>query len=101
MPGVQKPHCSALRCVERLLQLRELARVRQPFDRVHAPAVGLHREHEAAAHDLAVHAHGAGAAHAVLAADVRAGEAQLLAQEVDQVLARRDAPRHCTPLTYR
>ena len=51
-------------------------------------AVGLHRQHQAAAHDLAVHAHGAGAAHAVLAADVRAGQAQLLAQEIHQVLAR-------------
>jgi hypothetical protein len=79
--------------VERLLQRRELFGVGQSFDRLDGAAVGLHRQHQAAAHDLAVHADGAGTAHAVLAADVRAGEAELLAQEVDQVLARLDAPR--------
>jgi hypothetical protein len=34
----------------------------------------------------------------VLAADVRAGEAELLAQEVDQVLARRDAAADLRPV---
>ncbi len=100
IPGVQKPHCSALLLVERLLQIGELARVRQALDRVDLAAVRLHREHQAAAHDLAVDAQRARAAHAVLAADVRAGEAQLLAQEVDQVLARRDAAASpATPFT--
>ena len=35
--------------------------------------------------------HGAGAAHAVLAADMAAGEREVVAQEVDQRLARFDA----------
>ncbi len=74
-PGVQKPHCSALCSWNAFCSVGELARVRQPLDGVDRAAVGLHREHEAAAHDLAVDANGAGAADAVLAADVRAGEA--------------------------
>ena len=36
-------------------------------------------------------AHRAGAAHAVLAADMAAGEREILAQEIDQCLARLDA----------
>ena len=79
--------------MERALQLRNFAGVGQAFDGIDAFAGGLHREHQAAAHDVAVDAHGACAAHAVLAAGVRAGEAQVFTQEVDQVLARLDAPR--------
>src|SRR6185437_15361706 len=43
------------------------------------------------AHDLAIDAYGASAADAVLAADVAAGQRQILAQEIDQRLARLDA----------
>ena len=57
-------------------------------------AVALHRQHQAAAHDRAVDAHRAGTAHAVLAADMAAGERQVLAQEIDQGLARIDAFTH-------
>ena len=42
------------------------------------------------AHRLAVEQHGAGAAHAVLAADVGAGQAELVAQEVAEQEARLD-----------
>ena len=84
--------------VEGLLPLGELAGVRQALDGVDTPAVGLHREHEAAANDPAVHAHRARPAHAVLAADVRASEPQFLAQEVDQVLACGDAARDGRPV---
>jgi hypothetical protein len=42
-------------------------------------AVGLHREEQAGAHRLAVEEHGAGAADAVLAADVGAGQAEVVA----------------------
>ena len=51
---------------------------------VDVAAVGLHREHEARAHRLAVDEHRARAAHAVLAAEVGAGELELLAQEVGE-----------------
>ena len=53
-------------------------------------SVGLHREHQAGAHRLAVEEDRAGAADAVLAADVRAGQAELVAQEVAQQQARLD-----------
>src|SRR5438105_3663568 len=77
--------------VEGALQALELLRVGEALDRLDGAAVGLHGEHQAAAHDVAVHAHGAGAAYAVLAAEVRAGEAELLAQEIDEMQARLDA----------
>ena len=45
-------------------------------------------------HDFAVDAHGARAAYAVLAADVRAGRPKLFAQKSIRC-CRADAPRHC------
>src|SRR5439155_20957359 len=63
---------------------------REAFDGRQLSAVRLHREHQAGAHRLAVEQHGAGAAHAVLAADVGAGEPQVLAQEVAQEEPRLD-----------
>ena len=77
--------------LERGLQIGDLAGVGQAFDGLDLGAVALHRQHQAAAHDLAVDAHGAGAADAVLAADMAAGERQIVAQEIDQRLARLDA----------
>ena len=47
-------------------------------------AVRLHREHQARAHRLAVEQNGAGAADAVLAADMRAVEAEMVAQAIEQ-----------------
>ena len=57
---------------------------RCPRSVVTSRAVGLHREHQARAHGLAVEQHRARAAHAVLAPEVRAGEAAPLAEEVGQ-----------------
>ena len=93
MAGVQKPHCSALRAAERVLQVGDRSAVRHALDGLDLRAVALHRKRQAAAHDHAVDAHRAGAAHAVLAADMAAGKAQRLAQEVDQRHARLDASR--------
>ena len=89
---MQKPHCRRVRLAERRLQRVQLGAVRggQALDRRDRGAVGLHGEHQARAHRLAVHQHGAGAADAVLAADVRAGEAELVAQEVAEQQARLD-----------
>ena len=53
-------------------------------------AVGLHREHQAGAHRRAVDDHGAGAAHAVLAADMGAGQPQIVAQAIRQRQPRLD-----------
>ncbi len=69
---------------ECLLQVGNLACVRHTFDGLDARAVALHGEREAAAHRDAVEPHRAGAAHALLASDMAAGEAELLAQEIDE-----------------
>ena len=50
----------------------------------------LHGEHQAGAHAVAVDQHRAGAAHAVLAADMRAGEPERVAQEIGEQQARLD-----------
>ena len=76
---------------EGLLQRVQLVAVRrQPFDGADLLAVRLHGEHQARAHRLAVDEHGAGAADAVLAADMRAGLAAVLADGVGQRAARLD-----------
>jgi len=54
----------------------------------------LHGEHEAAAHDLAVEPHRAGAANAVLAADMAARQRQPLAQEIHEILPHVDGLAH-------
>ena len=59
-------------------------------------AVGLHGEHRARLRAAAVDEHRAGAALAGVAADVRAGEIEVFAQEVrEQQCAARRAP--CAP----
>src|SRR5688572_3405887 len=92
--GRAEPALQRIFLVERLLQLCQLLAVRQALDGFHPAAIRLDREHQAAAHNFAVDAQRARAADAVLAADVRAGQPELIAQEIDQVLARLDAARH-------
>src|SRR6187397_636045 len=75
---------------ERILQVGDVARVRHALDSLYRCAVALCRERETAAHDRTVEPHRAGTAHAVLAADMAAGQPQGLAQEVDQGQARLD-----------
>src|SRR5262249_19749186 len=73
--------------MEGFLQLRELAGVGQSFDGIDSAPIRLYGKHQATAHDLAVDADRAGAAHAMLAGGVRSSETQLLAEEVDEMLA--------------
>ena len=69
----------------RFLQRVELSvRQRQRFDGGQFLAVGLHGQHLARARGAAVEVDGAGAAHAVLAPDMRSGQTQLVADEVGQ-----------------
>ena len=75
--------------VERLLERRQLTVGGEPLDRRDLGALGLHREHHAALHRLAVDVDGAGAAVARVAADVRPGETEVVAEEVDEEPARR------------
>ena len=63
----------------------------EAFDGADCLASRLDREHQAGAHRLAVDDHGASAADAVLAADMGAGLAAIVADGVDQRLARLDA----------
>src|SRR5690606_6655830 len=58
------------------LQMHELTGVGEALDRVDLRTVCLNREHEAPAHHLAIEPYRAGTANTLLAADVRAGEAQ-------------------------
>ncbi len=60
----------------------------EPLDGDDVGAVGLHRVLRAAAHRAAVDQDGAGAAHAVLAADMHAECLQLVAQEIAEQHAR-------------
>jgi len=62
----------------------------QALDGRHLGAVGLHGQHQAGARRPAFDEHGARAAGAVLAADVRAGQGQLVPQEIRQGHPRLD-----------
>ncbi len=77
---------------EGLLQRMQVIHGPQSLDGENLVAIGLHGEHQAGADRLSVEQDGARAAHAVLAADVRAGQTQLVAQEVAQQQARLDGP---------
>src|SRR5881296_1957404 len=74
------------------VQLPPVARAggREALDGGDRVTVRLHREHQARPHRLAVEQHGAGAAHPVLAPDVRAGEPELVTQEVGEEQPRLD-----------
>ncbi len=71
---------------ERLLQRAQRIFIRQRFHRGDFRPVGLHRQHQARAHRRAVVLHRAAAAHAMLAADMGAGQRQLMAQKIGETL---------------
>src|SRR5215831_12769415 len=69
--------------VERLLQRMQLLGARRDaFDGEKVVAVRLHGEHQARARGTAIHQDRAGAADAVLAADMGTGKAELMADEI-------------------
>src|SRR5688500_15826933 len=76
----------ALHGVQHLLTARPR---RQPFHGHDRPAVALARSDQTRIDRLPVHQHGAGAALALAAAFLGAGQAQVLAQDVEQALPRR------------
>src|ERR1700724_2820918 len=76
----------------------QLVALRQPLDGADAFTLRLHREHQARAHRLVVEDDSAGAADAVLAADMRAGLPAVVADGVDQRLARLDPDRMVAPV---
>ena len=100
-PGVQNPHCrpwqSGTPAAPATGRRRRLG---QPLDGGDLRAVGADREQQAGPDRRAVQQDGAGAAHAVLAADVGAGQLQVVAEEVGQQPARRHLDRvRAAPLT--
>ena len=87
---------------ERLLQRVQFAVLAfQALDGGERCAVGLDREHEAAADGLAVDQDGAGTADAVLTAEVGAGEAAVLAKRVGEGAAGSTSSRMRSPLTLK
>src|SRR5580658_4594181 len=78
----------AVRIPHRLLQRAQPAVRGQPLDRRYLAAGGLDRQHQARAHRPAVDDDRARTADPVLAADVGAGEIEVIPQEVRQRLAR-------------
>ena len=77
--------------VKGLLQRVQLVRRRRDtFDGQEVVTVGLHGQHEAGSRRAPVEENGAGAAYAVLAAEVGAGEAKLVAHEVRERHAHLD-----------
>src|SRR6185437_12822796 len=74
----------------RFLQRAHLADFSQAFDRVDSATVGLHREQQAGSRAVAIDRYGAGTADAMLAADMRAGEAERMAQKIGKQQARLD-----------
>src|SRR5919109_1522491 len=75
---------------ERLLEWMQFAVGRQALDRGYVAAVGLDREHGARLHRVSIEMDRAGAAHRRVAADLRAREVELVADEVDEQRPRLD-----------
>src|SRR4026209_2876083 len=67
--------------------------LRQAFNGPDLLAIRLHRKHQAGTHRVAVHDHRAGAADTVLAADVSAGLAAVLADRISECAPRLDFDR--------
>src|SRR6266436_7372585 len=72
------------------LQVGDFAAIGQAFDGLDRPAVGLHREHQAGSDDFIVYPHRAGAAHAMLATDMRSRQMQMFPQKVREIEPRQD-----------
>ncbi len=90
MPGVQKPHCRPCSGHEAFLEGMQGAVLLEAFDGHNLAPVGLHREHRARLHGPAVENDRAGPAVGGVAADMGAGEAEHLADEVDEEQAGLD-----------
>src|SRR5262252_3904736 len=81
--GRAKTALQAMIFVKRLLQRVQLVGARRDaLDGEKVVAVRLHSEHQARPRRAAVHQDGAGAAYAVLAAEMRAGETELVADKI-------------------
>ena len=85
---MQKPHCSAWCAGKARCTALSVPGVGEPFDGDDVGAVHLHRILRAAAHRASIHQHRAGAADAMLAADMHAERLQFVAEEIAEQHAR-------------
>ena len=92
MPGVQMPHCAPPATKKCFLKRREFAVRCESLDREDVGAVDLTHRHETRVDDLSVDDDRARAALALAAAFLCAGQAEILAQRVEQPAHAR-APR--------
>src|SRR5437660_4666394 len=83
-PGRAEAALQAVVLHEGALEHGKLIARREPLDRADRLADGLHGKHEARAHRRAIDQHRARAAHAVLAADVGAGETAVLTDRIGE-----------------
>ena len=88
MPGVQKPHCVPPCSTSACCSGCSCAAGGQPLDGDDVAARRLQRQHQAGVDRRAVHQHRAGAAVAVAAALLGAGQAEPVAQQLEQRVAR-------------
>jgi len=79
---------------ESLLQRGQILIERQTFYRGNTGSVRLDGEHQTGPHRFAVHDDGAGAAHAMLAAEMRPCQTQTITQAIGQSQARLDCQCH-------
>ena len=90
MPGVQKPHCRASCSTNACCTGWSCSPLREPLDRRDVLAARIEREGHAARDHFAVEPDGARRARAAVATDLRAGEAELVAQHFHQRRRRID-----------
>src|SRR5205085_11162 len=83
---------------EGALQRMEIVRRAEPLDGPDLASLRLHRKHQARAYRLVVKNDRAGTTDSVLAADVGAGLTAIVADGVDQRLARLDPDRVVTTI---
>src|SRR3990170_4708862 len=87
-PGSAKTALQGVVVEKGLLNRMELFSLCQTFDGGDFGAIGLNREEDARANDSPIQKYGAGAAHAMLAAQVHPGKAEILPEKVSQGFAR-------------
>src|SRR5262245_29436305 len=88
--GCAEPALQGMMLAKARLQGRETFILREPLDGDNFAALRLHCQQQTAAHGLAVEEHRAGTANPMLAADMRAGQPQLMAQAIGERQARLD-----------
>src|SRR5450631_2233426 len=72
------------------LQVGDLAAIGQSLDGLNGGAVRLHRQHQAGANDLSIHAHRTCTANSMLTTDMSSRKLQMLPQKIRQIEPRQN-----------